>query len=118
MCRIKGEYAPAKEIAKLLRAPLRKRWGTKFVQVRTGTGTASSWVHADVQVKAPANCYCTPQGTYCGNCKERLQESAAEARRLVLDTMKEADAQFSTYYGDMGNEPNDEFLLQVTIIKE
>ena len=115
MCRIKGEYAPAKEIAKILRGPLRKRWGVKNVQVRTGSGTARSWVHADIQVARPANCYCAPHGTYCRNCAERMQETSAEARKLVHEAMKESEAEFSTYYGDMGNEPNEEFLLQVSI---
>lgn len=116
MSKIKNEYVPAKQLAKIIRGPLRTRYGTENVSVHCGSGTASGWIHADVEVEKPADCFCKPHDTYCERCRNRMHETAEEARKIVRIAMEKAEAKFGTYTADDGyNSEHEEFLLQVNI---
>lgn len=117
MTQINGEYVNAKEVTKIVKKVLGKRYGASNVNVCKGRGTASSWVEARIEVEKPNDCYCEKGSVWCARCRETMRETAEQARDLVAIEMKDNNAKFSTYYGDEGNDPHDCFRLQVTIKK-
>lgn len=117
MTKINGEYVSPKIVCKIVKATLAERFGYKNVSVTKGTGTASGWIRATIEVEKPHDCYCKPFEVYCSRCKELMQSVGKEARERLYTGMGEAGASFTTYYGDMDNEPQDCFNLSIRIKK-
>lgn len=119
MTKVGGEYVSTNEISRIVRTALRKRYGTKNVSVTKGSGTASGWIDARVEIPKPSECFCAPQEIYCSRCKEARSLTAQEARKIAYDAMKAAGAEFSSYYADDGYDTkSDCFLLDVRFIRE
>lgn len=118
MTKISGEYVSSTEVTKIVKRALAGRFGQKNVSVKKGSGTASGWVHADIEIPKPTDCHCEPDKTYCGRCREQLNATADEARKIVYAAMEAAGAEFSTYYSDDGtSDEHDCFLLQVNLAR-
>ena len=126
-----SNYIPSKERAKVIRVALAKFFGSENVSVRKGTGTASSWVHANVEAERPIGCVCEFTSTYwngepapkpyrknpyCTACKEQYNNTSEAMRKLSNEAMKQAGYEHSTYYADDGyNSEHSEFLTQVDV---
>lgn len=112
------EYAPTKEKTKVIRKALTKLYGRENVSVRSGRGTAASWVEARVDRPKPADCYCdNNKPGYCHHCSEVYKNTREQAESEAYKAMSESGMKFSTYYSDDGyNTQRDNFLLQVSLI--
>lgn len=118
MTQILEEYVPTKTIAKIVRNTLNRRWGSKNVSVRCERGTASGWINASITIPRPTDCYCEAGQPYKQCCTEARSLAAEEARTRVVVDMQRNDAKFSTFYGDMDNEPRDCFNLHIYLEKD
>lgn len=117
MATVKGQRASVPAIGKIVRKALVARYGSLYVRVRSGNGTSRSFVDATVAVIQPEDCYCIPYGELCGRCKERINLTHIEARKVVYGAMRAAEAEFNSYTADDGYDTKrDCFLLTVRFI--
>lgn len=102
----------------VVKQALVEKFGFKNVSVKSGRGTASSWVEAYVKVDAIE---CADHELYKNDfyprceCRKLINKLNDEANEAVYKAMKENNLSFSTYCADDGyNSEHDEFLLQVS----
>jgi hypothetical protein len=91
-----------------------KVFGKENVRVQRGRGTAYGWVEASINIKKLDTCSCPETIIFltdrCQDCKDLYNEAKNKAYGAVRNI------EFYTYYGDMDNEPRNEFLLNINLI--
>lgn len=115
---IEKKYFSTAEMTKMIRERYAIRYGRRNVSVTKGRGTASGWIDATVNIKKPYDCFCSAGQTYCRMCRDAIQATADEARKIAHSALESYGASFHTYYGDMDNDPHDCFMLQVRIMQD
>lgn len=103
-----------KENAKTIKKILSSLFGYKNVTVRIGTGTASGWISARVDLAKPENCSCTHTawGTLerCSSCRQEM----AGAHTRFNEERGKYKLELYTYCDDMGGD-NECFNLSFDI---
>ncbi len=104
-----------KENAKTIKKILSNLFGYKNVTVRIGTGTASGWITARVDLAKPETCSCTHTawGTLerCEDCKTEIEVSRL---KFTVERSK-TNIELYTYCSDMGDEDRECFNLSFDI---
>ncbi len=102
---------------KPVKRALAGEYGFKNVSVRSGTGTASGWVEAEIKTKKPNSCTCSPDGYLCQECRDRTREIRQEAKKISVEALKKEGLEFCGYTaGDGYGTQRDSFLLQINLI--
>lgn len=117
------KYASTKEIGAAIKKALIPAFGRENVSVTKGRGTASHWLHTDVNITVPEKCYCEHPGSSWGNkmcaeCREVYNAAEKKMNQLANDAAK-ALGGFSSYYSDdyADSRPYDCHLAQIHFIR-
>lgn len=106
------------EITKIIKHALAQRYGHKNVSVYKGTGTARHWVNAYINLDRPRHCFCGDNMARCHICTQFQKDTSEEARMIVKVTMKNAGAEFATYWSDDGYAEYECFHLQTHLMEK
>lgn len=120
------EYVATKVKAAAIRKVLVAKHGRDRVSVKCGTGTASSWIHADLEINRPEDYTCGKEyldgfsysSRDCEPCRQQLRKWDEIVNRQAHEALDAIGAKFSTFYSDDGYDTEREcFIVQVRFIK-
>lgn len=108
------------EITAIIKQALAAKYGYKNVSVGRGTGTASGWVHAHVNLQDPEpKCEMCPVSDFgrCYKCSQIRQDARNKVYRIAKDAVVAAGQSFGTWYGD-DDYAKEEFNYDVSFAGE